>query len=76
MAQLLLFLLIAAAAIVALKVALVVATLVFLIIKPKETVSLLFVLGVLALIRNYTVWCVVAGIFIVGFGMYLHRKNA
>lgn len=76
MAQLLLILLVAAAAIVAIKLALIAACLVCLIFKPKETVSLLFVLGVLALIRNYTVWCVVVGIFIVGFGMYLHRKDA
>ena len=76
MAQFLLFLLIAAAAVVAIKVALIVACLICLIFKPKETVSLLFVLGLLALVRNYTVWCVVVGVLIVGFGMYFHRKDA
>lgn len=76
MAQFLMILLVLGVAIVAIKVALIVACLICLIFKPKETVSLLFVLGVLALIRNYTIWCTVAGVFIVGFGMYLHRKNA
>lgn len=68
-------LLVIAAAVVALKIALIVACLICLIFKPKETVSLLLVLGVLALIRNYTVACIFIGAVLVGASMWMHRRS-
>lgn len=74
MGQLLLILLVAAAAVVALKIALIVGCLICLIFKPKETVSLLIVLGVLALIRNYALWCITLGVILVAFSVHQHRR--
>lgn len=55
MAQIIGFLILIAVAVVALKVALVIGFFVSLIFRPKETIGLIIVLGVLALLRNYPV---------------------
>lgn len=53
MAQLLVFFLIVGAAVVALKIAIIMIFLVGLIWRPKETIGLIVVLGAFALLRNY-----------------------
>lgn len=53
MAQLLVFFLIVGAAVVALKIAIIMIFLVGLIWRPKETIGLIVVLGAFALLNNY-----------------------
>lgn len=62
MAQIIGFLILIAVAVVALKVALIVGFFVALIFRPKETIGLVIVLGVLALFRNYPVASIAVGI--------------
>lgn len=62
MAQIIGFLILIAVAVVALKVALIVGFFVALIFRPKETIGLIIVLGVLALFRNYPVASIAVGV--------------
>lgn len=62
MAQIIGFLILIAVAVVALKVALVIGFFVALIVRPKETIGLIIVLGVLTLFRNYPVASIAVGV--------------
>jgi hypothetical protein len=62
MAQIIGFLILIAVAVMALKVALVLGFFVALIFRPKETIGLIIVLGVLALFRNYPVASIAVGV--------------
>ena len=62
MAQIIGFLILIAVAVVALKVTLIVGFFIALIFRPKETISLIIVLGVLALFRNYPVASIAVGV--------------
>lgn len=76
MAQIIGFLMIIAVAILAIKVALVMVLFIGIIFRPKETIGLILVLGVLALFRNYPVPSILTGIIGTAGIIYMNRKAA
>jgi hypothetical protein len=76
MAQIIGFLILIAVAVVALKVALVIGFFVALIVRPKETIGLIIVLGVLALFRNYPVASIAVGVIGTIAIVQINKKSA
>jgi hypothetical protein len=76
MVQIIGFLMIIAVAILAIKVALIMVFFIGIIFRPKETIGLILVLGVLALLRNYPVPSLLVGIIGTAGIIYMNRKAA
>lgn len=68
-------LLLLAAVVVAIKVAILLLLLAGLIFRTRETVGLVAVLGLLALIRNYTLYCTVVAAAVGLFGLYQRHAS-
>lgn len=76
MVQIIGFLVIIAVAVLAIKVALIIVFFIGIVFRPKETIGLILVLGVLALLRNYPVPSLLAGIVGTAGIIYMNRKAA
>jgi hypothetical protein len=76
MVQILGFLMLMAVAVLAIKVALIMVFFIGIIFRPKETIGLIIVLGVLALLRNYPIPSILVGVLGTAGIIYMNRKAA